>query len=92
MSLVLVAFPPADVAAMEEDPSLNGSVLRSSRGMADALSNGCDIVDPGLVQQQASALSAWTHAEIRAGLPALEGDAYRMEVYQDDEEVIQPAG
>ena len=69
-----------------------GLVLRSDRTIPEVLSNGCDILGPSAVREVATALSAWTHEQLRGRLPTLEGDPYHLEVYQDEPDDLGDAG
>lgn len=67
---------------------LAGAGIRSNRFFDHVLSNGCEVVDPALVQGHAERLSNWTHAQLLDGLRNLsEADAlYHLECFQDDEQ------
>lgn len=67
---------------------LAGAGIRSNRFFDDVLSNGCEVVDPALVQGHAERLSNWTHAQLLDGLHNLSGadELYHLEYFQDEEQ------
>ncbi len=62
--------------------------FRSDDVIDDVLSNGCEVVSPALVREQAKALSSWTHAAVLEALRAIDEDEglYHQAVYQDQED------
>ena len=62
--------------------------FRSDDVIDDVLSNGCEVVSPALVREQAKALSSWTHAAVLEALRAIDEDEglHHQAVYQDQED------
>lgn len=67
---------------------LDDAGFRSDDVIGDVLSNGCELVSPALVREQAKALSSWTHAAVLEALRAIDEDEglYHQAVYQDQED------
>lgn len=67
---------------------LDDTGFHSDDVIDDVLSNGCEVVSPALVREQAKALSSWTHAAVLEALRAIDEDEglYHQAVYQDQED------
>ncbi|MFZ1828721.1 MAG: hypothetical protein WAW42_08155 [Candidatus Competibacteraceae bacterium] len=67
---------------------LAGAGIRSNKFFDEVLSNGCELVEPALVQERATRLSGWTHEKVLEGLRPLveKDDADHLGYFQDEEQ------